>query len=75
MSIISCTYSSYLTHFPLIRQKFVFFFRGGWKGLQIPGLDIVHVRWSSIFEKCVVAFLYSPFGVASQNALVFALRK
>ena len=51
MSIRSFTYSSNLTDFLPTRQEFVFFTRDGRKGVRNPGSEIVHVRWSSIFEK------------------------
>ena len=35
----------------MIRQEFVFFIKSGRKGLRYPGWEIVHVSWSSIFEK------------------------
>src|SRR3954469_7420416 len=56
MSIVSYTCSSYLTHFLPIRQEFVFFTRGGRKGFTSPCWYIVHIRWSSIFVKCVGVF-------------------
>src|SRR3954470_7896228 len=57
MSIVSCTCSSYLTHFLPIRQEFVFFTRGGRKGFRSPCWYIVHIRWFSIFVKCGGSFL------------------
>ena len=51
MSIRSCTCSSYLTHFLPIRQEFVFFTKGGWKGFGTPCWDIVHIMWYIILVK------------------------
>ena len=62
MSIRSCTCSSNLTDFLPIRQEFVFFTRGGRKGLRYPGSEIVHVRWSSNFEKCGGTIVKLSFG-------------
>ena len=51
MSIRSCSCSSNLTEFLLIRQEFVFFTEGGGKGLRHRRRNLVHVRLPSIFEK------------------------
>ena len=53
LSIISYTCSSNLAGLLPIRQEFVFFMRGGRKGSRYTGWEIIHLRWSSIFEKCV----------------------
>ena len=75
MSIVSCTYSSYLTHFLPIRQEFVFFMRDGQKGSRYTGWEIVHIRWSSIFVKCGGGFLNYPFGGFFTKPSVFYARK
>ena len=75
MIIRSCTCSSNLTDFLLIRQKFVFFIKSGRKGLRYPGWDIVHVRWSSIFEKCGGTILKLVFGGCFTKHLVLGTRK
>ena len=72
---IMYTCSSYLTHFLPIRQKFVFFTRGGRKGFRSPCWYIVHIRWSSIFVNVLVVFWISHLVVASQNRLFFMLGK
>src|SRR3954468_21930690 len=75
MSIISCTCSSNLTHFLLIRQEFVFFTRGERKGLRYPGWEIVHSIWSSIFEKCGIIILKLSFGGCFTKTPLFCTRK
>src|SRR3954466_12284840 len=75
MSIVSCTCSSYLTHFLPIRQEFIFFTRGGRKRFRSPCWYIVHIRWSSIFVKCGGDFLNYPFGGCFTRPSVFSARK
>src|SRR3954462_12374122 len=75
MSFISCTCSSNRTHFLPIRQELVFFARGGRKCLRYPGWDIVHVRWSTIFEKWGGSILKLSFGGRVTKRLIFCARK
>ena len=67
MSIRSCTCSSNLTDFLLIRQEFVFFTEGGGKGLRHRRQNLVHVRLPSIFEKMVAPCWIFYSLRASQN--------
>ena len=75
MSIRSCTYSSNLIDFLPIRQEFVFFTRDGRKGLRNPGSEIMHVRWSSIFEKYGGTIGKLSFGGCFTKHPVFWIRK
>ena len=75
MSIRSYTCSSNLTDFVPIRNEFVFFTRGGQKGLRYPGWEIVHVRWYSIFEKWGSTILKLVFGGCFTKHLVLGTRK
>ena len=75
MSIRSCTCSSCLTHFLPIRQEFDFFTRDRRKCLRSPCYDIIHVRWSSNFEKCDGSILNYPFGGCFTKPPVFCTRK
>ena len=75
MSIRSCTYSSNLIVFLPIRQEFVFFTRDGRKGLRNPGSEIMHVRWSSIFEKWGGTIGKLLFGGCFTKHPFFGLRK
>ena len=51
MSIRSYTCSSYLTHFLPIRQEFVFFTKGGWKGFGTPLLGHCSYKVVYYFSK------------------------
>ena len=75
MSIRSCTCSSNLTDFLLIRQKFVFFIKSGRKGLRYPGWEKFHGSWSSIFEKWGDIILNLLFGSCFTKHLVLGTRK
>ena len=75
MSIRSCTCSLNLTDFLLIRQEFVFFTKSGRKGLRYPGQEIVHVMWSSIFEKWGGTILKLLFGGCFTKLLVLGTQK
>ena len=75
MSIISCTCSSDLTDFQPIQQEFIFFTKGGGKGLRYPGWDVVHLRLPSIFEKWGGTILNLSFGGYFTKYLIFGTRK
>ena len=75
MSIRSCTCSSNLTDFLLIWQEFVFFTKSGRKGLKYPSWEIVHVMWSSIFEKWGGTILKLLFGGCFTKLLVLGTQK
>ena len=75
MSIRSCTCSSNMTDFLLIRQEFVFFTKSGRKGLRYPGWQIVHVMWYSIFEKWGGTILKLLFGGCFTKLLVLGTQK
>ena len=75
MRIISCTCSSDLTDFLPIRQEFIFFTKGGRKGLRRPGWDVVNLRLPSIFEKWGGTILNLSFGGCFTKYPVFGTRK
>src|SRR4051812_26765312 len=75
MGIGSCTCSSNRTHFLPIRQEFVFFARGGRKGLRYPGWDIVHVRSYTILEKWGGSILKPSFGGCFIKRPIFCARE
>ena len=71
----SNTCSSNLTHFLPIRLEFIFFTMGGCKGFIYPCWDIVHGRWSSIFEKWDGTISQLSFGGCFTKHLVFGTWK
>ena len=75
MSNISCTCSSDLTDFLPIRQEFIFFTKGGGKGLRHPGWDFVHLRLPSIFEKWGGTILNLSFGGCFTKYPIFGTQK
>ena len=75
MSNRSCTCSSNLTDFLLIWQEFIFFTKSGRKGLRYLGWEIVHVRWSIIFEKWGGTILKLLFGGCFIKLLVLGTWK
>jgi hypothetical protein len=75
MSIISYTCSSNLAGLLPNRQEFVFFRRCGRKGFRCTGWGIFHLRWSSIFEKKLIAMRNFNLVVASQKNLFLASKK
>ena len=73
--LLACTSFTNMTDFLPIRQEFVFFTRGGRKVLRYPGSEIVHVRWSSNFEKCGGIIVKLSFGGCFTKHPVFGTRK
>ena len=73
--LLACTSFTNMTDFLPIRQEFVFFMRGGRKGLRYPGSEIVHVRWSSTFEKCGGIIVKLSFGGCFTKHPLFGTRK
>ena len=75
MSIRTCTCSSNLTDFLVIRREFVFFTRDERIGLRYPGWEIGHVMLYSIFEKWGGTIWKLPFGGCFTKNSVLGTRK